>query len=91
MNFGKAFRELREEKSLSRAKVAKRIGCTPSALSKIESGKVTPKDKTIAEFCLMTKTPMARFYTLAFESTDFSLFSIASILTARDVFSTIKE
>lgn len=91
MNFGKAFKELREEKGISRAEVAKQIGCTPSALSKIESGKVTPKEKTIAKFCLMTRTPMARFYTLALEKDDFSLVSIGNRLTAKDVFSTIKE
>ena len=89
MNYGKAFRELREENGFSRADVAKQIGCTPSALSKIENGKTVPKEKTIAKFCLMTRTPMARFYTLALEKDDFSLVSIGNRLTDKDVFSTI--
>lgn len=71
MNYGKAFKELREEKGLSRAKVAKQIGCTPSALSKIESGKVTPKEKTIAKFCTIANIPMAYFLNRALTSMDY--------------------
>lgn len=53
MNYGKAFKEIREEQNLSRAEVAKQIGCTASALSKIERGKVVPKHVTIETFCIM--------------------------------------
>ena len=84
MNYGKAFREIREEKGLSRSDVARRIGCTTSSLSKIENGKVTPKEKTIARFCLITYTPMARFYTLAFDMTDFSLISAINLVKPRE-------
>lgn len=71
MNYGKAFKELREEKGLSRAEVAKQIGCTKSALSKIENCRVLPRDKTIANFCAILLVPLARFYTLCFGPDDF--------------------
>lgn len=91
MNYGKAFRELREEKGLSRAEIANRIGCTPSALSKIESGKVRPKEKTIEKFCVMTSTQIARFYTLALTREDFSLISIQRKLLSEDAFSDVSK
>ena len=71
MNYGKAFRQIREEQGLSRSEVSKKIGCTPSALCKIENGQVLPKKATIAAFCLATKTPVARLCTLSFEAHDF--------------------
>ena len=71
MNYGKAFREIREEQGLSRTEVAKQIGCTPSALSKIENGKTVPKEKTIAKFCVAYGIPIAYFYTRAFTREDF--------------------
>lgn len=90
MNYGKAFKEIREEQGLSRAEVAKQIGCTPSALSKIENGKTVPKEKTIAKFCLLARVPLARFYTLAFEKRDFSLLSATDRLSPKDAFDTLK-
>lgn len=71
MNFGKAFRELREEKGLSRAEVAKQIGCTPSALSKIENGRTVPKEITIRKFCAFIHVPVAFFYNRAFTIEDY--------------------
>lgn len=71
MDYGKAFRELREEQNLSRAEVAKQIGCTASALSKIERGKVIPKHVTIEAFCIMMRVPLAGFYFRAFTMEDF--------------------
>lgn len=71
MNYGKAFREIREEKKATRLIVAKALGCTPSALSKIENGKVVPKTATIQRLCTNYSVPLARFYTLAFEPSDF--------------------
>ena len=44
---------------------------TTSALSKIENGKTVPKKKTIAKLCMNCAVPLARFYTLAFEASDF--------------------
>ena len=71
MNFGKAFKEIREEKKLSRAEVAKQIGCTQSALSKIENSRVIPKPATIANFCVSYRVPVARFYIMSFTEEDF--------------------
>ena len=71
MNFGKAFKEIREEKKLSRAEVAKQIGCTQSALSKIENSRVIPKPATIANFCVSYRVPVARFYIMSFTAEDF--------------------
>ena len=71
MNYGKAFREIREEQKASRSTVAKALGCTPSALSKIENGKVIPKTATIQRLCINYSIPLARFYCLAFEPSDF--------------------
>ena len=89
MNYGKAFKTIREEQGLSRTEVASEIGCTPSALSKIENGKVVPKEKTIAKFCLLARVPMARFYTIAFEKSDFSLLSSTDRLSPKDAFNAI--
>lgn len=71
MNFGKAFKEIREEQNLSRTEVARMICAHPSALSKIENGKTKPKHKTIEAFCIICRVPVARFYSLAFEPQDF--------------------
>ena len=67
MNYGKAFKTIREEQGLSRAEVAKQIGCTPSALSRI----VIPKQSTIETFCTMMRVPIAAFYYRAFTTDDF--------------------
>lgn len=71
MNYGKAFKEIREEQGLSRKEVANQIGCTPSALCKIENGKTVPKEKTIEAFCIIMRIPIARFYVLCFEPADY--------------------
>lgn len=71
MNLGKAFKEIREEKKASRQIVAKALGITPGALWKIENGKVVPKPATIQRLCDNYSVPPARFYTLAFEPSDF--------------------
>lgn len=71
MNYGKAFKEIRDEQGLSRTEVAKLLGCTPSALSKIERGKTHPKPQTIEAFCLFMRIPIARFYFEAFTREDF--------------------
>lgn len=71
MEIGKAFRELREEQNISRAEVARQIGCTQSAISKIERGKVLPKQSTIEAFCTILRIPLARFYFCALTIEDF--------------------
>lgn len=72
MNYGKAFKEIREEQGLSRNEVAKKICCTPSALCKIENNKTNPKQATVNIFCFVTRTPLARLYSLAFEPRDYA-------------------
>lgn len=57
---------------MSRSEVSKKIGCTPSALCKIENCQVLPKKATITSLCFVTKTPLARFYILALEPRDFA-------------------
>lgn len=74
MNIGKAMKTIREENGLSRQELAKRLGCTTSALSKIENNRVSPKIATIEAFCGATKTPMARLYSIALEARDFASF-----------------
>ena len=71
MNYGKAFRDIREEQNLSRQELARKIGCTPSSLSKIERGKVIPKHSTIEALCAICRCPVARFYFDALEFSDF--------------------
>lgn len=71
MNIGNAFRTVREEIGLSRAKVAEMIGCTPSALSKIENGKTVPKWKTVRKFIAEAHIPVAYFYSKAFDLADY--------------------
>ena len=72
MNIGKAMKEIREERSLSSREMAALLGITPSALWRIENGKVWPKKATVDRFCFETKTPVARLYHLAFEPRDFA-------------------
>ena len=71
MNYGKAFKEIREERGFSRPAVASKIGCTPSALSKIENGRTTPKEKTISRFCAVAQVPVAYFYQKALSMEDY--------------------
>lgn len=65
-------KEIREGQKLSSREMAARLGITPSALWKIENGKVVPKKGTIDKFCFETRTPVARLYHLAMESSDFA-------------------
>lgn len=71
MNYGRAFKSIRDEVGISRASLAKQIGCTPSALSKIENGKTIPKRITIHKFCAITHAPMAYFYNKTMDLEDY--------------------
>ena len=71
MKYGKAFRELREECHVSRSKVAELLGCTPSALSKIENGRTVPKQTTIHKFCATLHVPIAYFYAKTMDLEDY--------------------
>ena len=64
---------IREECGLSRQEMAQKLGCTPTSIWKIENGKVTPKQSTIAKFCVTTATPLAYFYNRAFTAEDFRM------------------
>lgn len=72
MNIGKAMKIIREENGLSRPELAKKLGCTPTSIWKIENNRVMPKKSTVDFFCCMTKTPLARLYSLALEARDFA-------------------
>ena len=73
MDFGKAFKKIREECNLSRLEMATKLCCTATSLWKIENGKVTPKKSTIDKFCKVTSTPLAYFYTMTFTVEDFRI------------------
>ena len=81
MNIGKAMKIIREENGLSRPELAKKLGCTPTSIWKIENKKTKPKPSTIDYFCFVTRTPLARLYSLAFEPIDFA--PVASIQDVR--------
>ncbi len=72
MNYGKAFKEIREEAGLTRKDLSEKLACTPNSIWKIENGRVRPKEATITSLCFVTKTPLARFYLLTLEPRDFA-------------------
>ena len=72
MNIGKAMQMIREENGLSRPQMAEKLGMTPGALWKIENRKTKPKPATVDYFCFVTRTPLARLYSLAFEPVDYA-------------------
>lgn len=47
MNIGSAIKEIRTKKKLKANELAERIGITPSSLSSIENGHVTPSKETV--------------------------------------------
>lgn len=71
MNYGRAFKAVREELGWTRPQVADRLGITRGALWKIENGKVIPKPQTIVKFCVEANIPPAYFYISAFTKEDF--------------------
>lgn len=71
MNYGRAFKSIREECHISRKSMAEQIGCTPSALSKIENGKTVPKRQTIHKFCAITHSPIAYFFSKTMDLEDY--------------------
>ena len=73
MNIGKPFRNAREKCGLSQRQFADVLGITSSALSKIESGKNFPKQKTIDALCRHMEIPVAYFYHEAFDEGDFGI------------------
>ena len=71
MEFGKVFKKIREESGLKQKEFAAQLGLTPSALWKIESGKVFPKRETIESLCRQSGLPRAWVYTMAFTLEDY--------------------
>lgn len=65
MDYGNVFKKQRESAGLSQREMAKKLGLTPAALWKIESGRTTPKEATIDKLCHFTSIPRAYFYQLA--------------------------
>ena len=71
MNIGKAMKEIREERKLSSWDVATQLGITPSALWRIENGKVWPKKSTVDRFCFVLKLQPARLILRSISEEDF--------------------
>jgi transcriptional regulator with XRE-family HTH domain len=61
-SIGKRLRELRASAGLSLRQLAKLIGASPSLLSQIENGKVTPSVDTLYELSRALGTPVASFF-----------------------------
>lgn len=59
---GRRLRDLRAERELSLRQLAKLIGASPSLLSQIENGKVTPSVDTLYELARALATPVASFF-----------------------------
>jgi transcriptional regulator with XRE-family HTH domain len=62
MDYGKVFKKQREKMGISQREMAKKLGLTPSALWKIESGRNVPKEGTIVKLCSVAFIPLAYFY-----------------------------
>lgn len=71
MNYGKVFKQIREEMCLSRQELAKQLGITKSALWKIENGISTPKPTTITALSVVSKVPVARIQIGSIEPNDY--------------------
>ena len=71
MRIGVTMKRIREERNVSRVELAKELGVTPSALSKIEREKVCPKNATIERFCKVFNLPLAYVYQQSFTIEDY--------------------
>lgn len=71
MDYGRAFKEIREELGWNRPQVAEKLGITRGALWKIENSKTEPKRKTIHKFCAEAHIPIAYFYTKTMDLEDY--------------------
>jgi transcriptional regulator with XRE-family HTH domain len=59
---GAHLRELRSARALSLRQLAKLIGASPSLLSQVENGKVTPSVDTLSLLARALETPLASFF-----------------------------
>ena len=73
MDYGKAFKNVRESAGYSRAEIAEQLGITPNALWKIENKRTTPKQNTIVKFCRFMGVPLAFLFISALETQDYKL------------------
>lgn len=71
MNIGKAMKNIREERGISRPAMARELGITASALWKIENGKTAPKQGTIDKFSKTLNVSIAWLYIESLEAVDF--------------------
>lgn len=71
MNVGKVFMQAREARGLCGRELARIIGVSPSALWKIENGKVWPKQATLEKFCKVCGYSIARLYVESIEPIDY--------------------
>lgn len=71
MKLGKAFKNERESKKISQREMARRLGITPVALWKIESGRTIPRWDTISKFIAEMHIPNAYFFSMAMDLEDY--------------------
>lgn len=71
MNFGKVFKNTRESLGLNQRTLAARLGITPVALWKIESGKARPRWGTMVKFLKEADLSWAELFIGAMERGDF--------------------
>ena len=73
MDYGKVFKNLREERGMSRAELSSLLGVTKSALWKIENGQSVPKQSTIVALSGIALSPVARIVIEALEPSDYEV------------------
>ena len=73
MDYGKVFKNLREERGMSRAELSSLLGVTKSALWKIENGQSVPKQSTIVALSGIALIPVARIVIEALEPSDYEV------------------
>lgn len=71
MNLGKVFKKTREARGETQRAFAAKLGLTPAALWKIESGRNWPKQATINRFQEETGMCTAQLYVEALEPEDY--------------------
>ena len=72
MNVGKVFKRAREDRGETQRAFASKLGLTPAALWKIETGRNFPKQATIHRFQEETGICTARIYIESLEPLDYA-------------------
>ena len=73
MNLGNVFKKARETRGETQRAFAAKLGVTPVALWKIESGRNSPKQTTVNRFQEETGICTARMYMEALEPEDYGV------------------